>query len=214
MGILRFLSSKPLNSLIHFQKHESKFLVLSIQTICGLFQIVIDAKDFLRTGSGNDIKISENTSDEDGDVLGLLIVEHNQNSKEKISSTLLDSNYGVDGNLKVWSELSDSSETDSSGDTNSDEYPDSESYDTDSESNYYHPEDYEENMSTEVATLSESQPAILRKAWKSCLKKAAKVCKKACVATYKNACDGSSCKSKFKKSMKKGCKRYCKDSFV
>ncbi|CAD0206069.1 unnamed protein product [Chrysodeixis includens] len=170
--------------------------------------IVIDGKDYPRTGRNDDIKISDNNSDEDqSKVLALLIVEHNQNSTES------DSNYDENGDMKVWSGPSDSSETDSSGDSHSDEYPDSESYDTNSESNFYHPEDYDED-DTDVSTLGTDQPEILRKAWKSCQRQAAKMCKKACLVSYKNACDSSSCKSKFKKSMKKGCKRNCKDFFA
>lgn len=109
---------------------------------------------------------------------------------------------------------------DTSGESNSEEYPDSDaddSYDTDSESNFYHEDDYlKEKLKKEIAVLSNEHDSLLslRNRWKSCQKKASKYCRKACVASYKNACTEYKCKSKLKKRFKKECKRNCVDYFV
>nr|XP_049707534.1 uncharacterized protein LOC126056912 [Helicoverpa armigera] len=186
------------------------------------FGALIEAKEFLRTGSGDTISIPEDSKNEP-DILALVIVEHtgSEQSNKTISSENEMMVPGVD-------HLNSDYDIDSSGESNSDEYQDSDSdseseIDTSSESSYYHEDDYKTSDSSQEASKTTNkvemsdyvhEADVLRKRWRSCQKKASKVCREACVVAYKNSCDEHKCKKKLKRTLKKQCKMSCKDFFL
>uniref|UniRef100_A0A2A4JFM3 EF-hand domain-containing protein n=1 Tax=Heliothis virescens TaxID=7102 RepID=A0A2A4JFM3_HELVI len=182
-------------------------------------EALIEAKEFLRTGSGDTISIPEDSEDDQSEIMALVILEH-ADSRESNKSISNENEI-----MEPWVEhLSPDYDLDSSGEINSDEYQDSDSeVDTSTESSYYHEEDYLNNLSLEddskttkkVETSDYVHEAhVLRKRWRSCQKKASKVCREACVVAYKNSCDEHRCKKKLKKTLKKQCKMSCKDFFL
>ncbi|XP_050555762.1 uncharacterized protein LOC126911637 [Spodoptera frugiperda] len=177
------------------------------------------AQQILRAGGDYSVDIPTNSSEQDDSrVLALLILEENDSEE---SGTLADGTYKTP-TIMPWIDAAklgdEDEELDTSGESNSDEYPDSDTSDTDSESSFYHEDDY---LNDEVSTINlaelkhlKEKSDFLRKRWKSCRKEAAKVCREACVVSYKNACDEHECGRRLKKTMKKECKRNCKDLFM
>ncbi|CAH1642479.1 unnamed protein product [Spodoptera littoralis] len=180
---------------------------------------ITQAQEILRAGNDFSVSIPTNRSERnDSRVLALLILE--ENGSEESGNIAKGNNSPI---IMPWIDAANlgdkqNEDIDTSGESNSDEYPDSDESDTDSESNFYHEDDYINDAinTIDLAELKhlKDKSELLRKRWKSCRKTAAKVCKEACKISYMNACSEYDCEKKLKKAMSKECKRNCKDMFM